>query len=274
MTQAAERDYILGTHDEEIERLGLQHRVWRPRALAAWKAAGFTTRQTILDAGCGPGYASLDLAEIVGPTGRVVAVDRSRRFLQTLERRATDRGLANVDTFEADLQTDALPDVRLDGAWIRWVFAFVPDPRQLLRKIVAQLKPGARIVIHEYFDYSTWRLTPRSESFERFVATVMDSWRADGGEPDIGLELPHWLVDAGLRIERLEPIVEIVPRSSYTWQWPATFVRVGLARLVEIGRMSAADAYKIAGEFAERERDGRTLIITPGLLEIIASVAV
>ncbi|MGI8619054.1 MAG: hypothetical protein ACR2L6_08180 [Gemmatimonadaceae bacterium] len=30
MTQ--DKDYILGTHDEEIERLGLQHRVWRPKA--------------------------------------------------------------------------------------------------------------------------------------------------------------------------------------------------------------------------------------------------
>ncbi len=26
-----DRDYVLGTHDEELERLGLQHRVWRPR---------------------------------------------------------------------------------------------------------------------------------------------------------------------------------------------------------------------------------------------------
>ena len=28
----AERDYVLGTHDDEIYRLGFQHRVWRPRA--------------------------------------------------------------------------------------------------------------------------------------------------------------------------------------------------------------------------------------------------
>ena len=31
----AERDYVLGTHDDEVMRLGLQHRVWRPRALDA-----------------------------------------------------------------------------------------------------------------------------------------------------------------------------------------------------------------------------------------------
>lgn len=29
----ADRDYLLGTHDGELERLGLQHRVWRPAVL-------------------------------------------------------------------------------------------------------------------------------------------------------------------------------------------------------------------------------------------------
>src|SRR5258706_6203782 len=88
-----ERDYVLGTHDDEIERLALQHRVWRPRALDAWRRAGFTVGQTLLDVGCGPGMATLDLSEIVGPTGRIVAMDRSRRFLDVLESRRTQRGL-------------------------------------------------------------------------------------------------------------------------------------------------------------------------------------
>lgn len=38
----AERDYVLGTDDEEIERLGLQHLVWRRPMLDAWRRAGIT----------------------------------------------------------------------------------------------------------------------------------------------------------------------------------------------------------------------------------------
>src|SRR5258706_9610034 len=91
-----ERDYVLGTHDQEVERLALQHRVWRPRALDAWRRAGFTVDQTLLDIGCGPGNASLDLAEIVGPGGRVIAIDRSRRFLAALEAGRQRRGLDNI----------------------------------------------------------------------------------------------------------------------------------------------------------------------------------
>src|SRR5512137_941250 len=98
-----DNDYVLGTHDAEIERLGLQHRVWRPRALDAWQRAGLTAGQTVIDIGAGPGYASLDLAEIVGGTGRVMAVERSRRFLDALETMARQRGLANITTIEADV---------------------------------------------------------------------------------------------------------------------------------------------------------------------------
>src|SRR5213075_1982728 len=99
----AERDYVLGTHDDEIARLGLQHRVWRPRALDAWRRAGFTELLTLLDVGCGPGYASLDLAEIAGPRGRVVAVDRSARFLDALRSAAVRNGLVNITTRQLDL---------------------------------------------------------------------------------------------------------------------------------------------------------------------------
>ena len=108
-SMSSERDYVLGTHDEEIARLGLQHRLWRPRALEAWRRAGFTAGQTILDVGCGPGYASLDLAEIVGRSGRVLAVDRSRRFLDALEAVRRERGLDQIETHEQDLDAGELP---------------------------------------------------------------------------------------------------------------------------------------------------------------------
>ena len=73
---AKERDYVLGTHEEEISRLGLQHRVWRPVALDCWQRAGVTVGSRVLDLGAGPGYAAVDLAEIVGSTGKIVALER------------------------------------------------------------------------------------------------------------------------------------------------------------------------------------------------------
>jgi SAM-dependent methyltransferase len=268
---STEREYILGTHDEEVDRLGLQHRVWRPRALDAWRRAGFTMGQTIVDVGSGPGYATIDLAGIVGPSGRVVALDRSRRFLDALRHTARIRGLEDrIEIHELDLAESPLPAGSADGAWARWVLAFVREPRALLARIRDVLRPGGVLVSHEYFDYSTWRLSPRSPELEEFVSIVMESWRADGGEPDIGFELPRWLEELGFEIRSLTPIVDAVRPSSFVWQWPSAFVDVGLARLVSLGRLTEEKARRIRAAFDARERDPSALMITPAVLEVIA----
>lgn len=176
-------DYVLGTHDQELARLGLQHRVWRSRALDAWTRAGFTAGQTLLDVGCGPGYAALDLAEIAGAGGRVVAVDRSARFLDALRGAALRNGLTNITARQVDLDAGALPVSGADGAWVRWVFAFLNRPRDLVTRIAAALRPGGKLVVHEYFNYASWSFAERSPVFEEFVQTVMRSWRASGGDP-------------------------------------------------------------------------------------------
>lgn len=265
-----ERDYVLGTHDEEVERLGLQHRVWRPRALDAWRRAGFTAGSSILDVGCGPGYASIDLAGIVGKSGRVVAVDRSRRFLDVLERRLRERRLENIETFELDLDRSPLPERTVDGAWARWIFAFVTDPRALLARVAERIRPGGAFVAHEYFDYRTWRLTPRSPELEEFVSEVVESWRETGGEPDVGLALPRWLEENGFEVRELKPIVDVVARSNFVWEWPRAFVGVGLARLAELGRITPQRSRQISEAFSVSESAPGTLMVTPAVLEILA----
>jgi len=268
MTQ--EKDYVLGTHDAELARLGLQHRVWRPRALDAWRRAGFTVGQTIVDVGCGPGYAALDLAEIVGATGQVVAVDRSKRFLDALSVNSTARGLTQVRCHELDLGESGLPVVGADGAWARWVFAFVRNPRQLLTRVAAALRPGASLVIHEYFDYATWRLAPRCAELEEFVQAVMKSWRADGGEPDIALDLLGWLPECGFEIRAKRSIIDVVSPSDFSWHWPMSFVQVGLKRLVDLGHVTAVKAQEIADALFARESSPHAQMFTPAVLEMIA----
>lgn len=265
-----ERDYVLGTHDEEIERLGLQHRVWRPRVLDAWRRAGFSAGQTLLDVGSGPGHATFDLAEITGPSGRVVALERSRRFLDALESVRRRRGFENVEGREVDLDEDDWSGFGADGAWCRWIFAFVKRPRALLSRLHGALRPGGPLVVYEYLDYSTWRLAPPSPEMERFVRLVMESWRASGGEPDVGLNLPRWLEETGFRIRSLRPILDIVAPSDDIWQWPKSFLEIGLRRLVDLGRLNADRAGELGGAFAAREKEPGTLMVTPAVIEIIA----
>jgi SAM-dependent methyltransferase len=267
---ASENEYVLGTHDAEIERLGLQHSVWRSYSSRAWRAAGFTTGQTLIDVGCGPGYATLDLARIVGPRGRIIAIDRSQRFLDALAAAPRTPGLGAIESHGLDLDLDPLPEVVADGAWTRWVYSFVSRPRELLGRVAARLKPGGAMVLHEYVDYRAWRLSGSSTVFEEFVREVMASWRDTGGEADIGLKLPGWLEQAGMEVTSLRSMSEAVRPADYFWQWPRAFVGVGLERLVALGRIDSARAAEIRRAFDDVERAPGGFAMMPTVLEVIA----
>jgi SAM-dependent methyltransferase len=263
-------DYVLGTQDDEIARLGLQHQVWRPRMLDAWRRAGITRGSRVLDVGAGPGYATLDLAETVGPDGDIVALERSPRFAAELRSRVAQRGLTNVRVSEVDLMRDPIDARGFDAAWCRWVACFVSSPRALIQSIGQALRPGGAAVFHEYADYASWRLLPRCRSFESFVGEVMANWRFNGGEPDIALALPTLLADAGFRVRHVAPLVFAVGPQDFVWQWPAGFLKSHLPRLVEMGRADLPWTVTVLEEFEAAEGDPRTLMLTPVVLEVIA----
>jgi len=77
LTSTNETDeYRFGYTHKEIERLRFQHQVWAKENQRFISRAGFSTGATLVDLGCGPGYTTLDLAQIVGSAGKVIAVDR------------------------------------------------------------------------------------------------------------------------------------------------------------------------------------------------------
>src|SRR5512140_956572 len=190
---AAERDYVLGTHEEELARLGLQHRVWRPVVLDCWQRAGITVGKRVLDVGAGPGYAAIDLAEIVGPTVEVVALERSQNFVRAMETTRRARSLANVRIHELDLMKGELPKGNYDFAWCRWVVSFVNDQSLLVGKLGDVMPKGSVAIFHEYAHYETWRFFPRLPMQERFREHVIATWRESGGEPDGASGLPAFL---------------------------------------------------------------------------------
>jgi SAM-dependent methyltransferase len=265
-----ERDYVLGTHDEEIARLGLQHRVWRAVVLQCWQRAGITVGKRVIDIGAGPGYATVDLAEIVGPTGEVVALERSNKFVSAMKERVRVRGLTNVKAHELDLMNDDLPLGPFDFSWCRWVLSFVAEPGVVVKKIAEAIKKGGVAIFHEYGHYETWRYFPRLPSHEKFREHVVATWRESGGEPDSALALPALLADNGLVIRSARPHLFCIRPNDYMWQWPATFIDTYLPRLQEMDRIDQEFADKFRGEIAAAQANPNVLMVTPLVIEIIA----
>ncbi|MEP6821002.1 MAG: methyltransferase domain-containing protein [Chthoniobacterales bacterium] len=269
-TNLRETDYVLGTHDEEIARLGLQHRVWRSVVIDCWHRAGITNGWRVVDVGAGPGYATADLAEIVGPEGAVVGMERSARFLAAARERGARRGLTNVELREGDLMEQSLGELGFDASWCRWVASFVASPEKLIANIVGALRLGGLAIFHEYSDYETFRVMPIKPALEKFTREVMESWRASGGEPNVARALPALLREAGFRVIEIRPHVRTVSPRDYTWQWPKSFIEINIARLQELGRITAEAGDDMRREFEEAEADEGSWFTTPMFLEIVA----
>jgi len=269
-SQTPERDYVLGTHYEELHRLGLQHHVWRPTMLECWERAGIRPGSRVMDVGAGPGYATLDLAEVVGERGEVFSVERSHRFVEATATACHARKLHHVHLHELDLMEDELPAVDLDAAWCRWVACFVPSPAKLVEKLAHALRPGGVAIFHEFADYSTWRLAAQCPVMEEFVQQVMQSWRAAGGEPNIARDLPALLTHAGFHIRSATPRVFCMRPHEEMWRWPASFIEVNLQRLLQLGCVTESWATRVRRAFAAATDNPESLMLTPILLEIIA----
>ena len=89
---------------------------------------------------------------------------------------------------------------------------------------------------------------------------VVSGWRASGGEPDVGLELPTLLVREGFRVRDVKPLVFSVGPHDYKWRWPSSFVYSGLERLQQLGQIDAAFAGAVVAELEEAEADPRELV--------------
>lgn len=190
-------DYVLGTGDDELVRLGFQHRLWSSSAAAIWERAGFCPGDAVLDLGCGPGYTTFDLAELVGGTGSVLGVELSRRFVEHCNAQAVARGVRNVEAREMNVEQLDVRAGGFDRAFARWVLCFVGQPEAVVAGVARGLRRGGTFAVQDYVFYQGISLSPESEAFRTVIRAVDKSWRLRGGDPDVAGRLPGMLARQG-----------------------------------------------------------------------------
>ncbi|TME76356.1 MAG: class I SAM-dependent methyltransferase [Chloroflexi bacterium] len=129
---------------------------------------GVTRGGTWADLGAGTGAFTLALAELVGPSGEVIAVDRDRGALRELDR-AIRPGGATVRTLSADFTKPVALD-SLDGVVMANSLHFVRDKSPVLALVHTMLKPSGRLLLVEYDTDNGNPYVPHPLSFE--------TWRA------------------------------------------------------------------------------------------------
>ena len=133
------------------------------------------------DLGAGEGAFTLALADLIGPEGHIVAVDKDAGALRSI-----DRG---IETRVADF-TKPLDLGDLDGVVMANSLHFVRDKARVLETVRAMLRPGGRLIIVEYgadsgnpwvpypFTYRRWEGIAARAGFKntRLLKTVPSRW--------------------------------------------------------------------------------------------------
>jgi SAM-dependent methyltransferase len=255
----------------EIERLRRQHETWRDATEATWRAAGFGPGQTILDLGCGPGFTSRDLADLVGAAGRVVAVDASTTATDFLRLSADASSRPNLDVITADAGDVDLTRYTFDGVFARWLFCYLPNPIEVVRHVVSRLRPGGTVAVIDYWNYLAIRTEPPSPLFAKVFAAVHESFRDAGGSLDVGGVLPRQLSAVGLAVSHITPLSAVGRPGSPVWTWIADFQALYLPTLIERHYLSSATVGEYLDWWAKLQETPGAFVFAPPMLSVVAS---
>jgi ubiquinone/menaquinone biosynthesis C-methylase UbiE len=264
-----EQEYVLGTDDDELVRLGFQHQLWLEQAARGWERGGFRPGDTLLDVGCGPGYVSFELSRLVGSLGHVIAVDVSQRFIDYLRAQIELRRAGNITTRVGDVARLELAEASVDGAYARWVLCFVEEPEAVVRAVARALRPGKSFVVQDYFNYEAATIAPKDEIFDHIFRVVAESFRQRKGNPNVGSYVPAMMNRCGLEVTAIHSLIRIARPGTALWQWPETFFKNYLPVLLESGMISESEKQTFERKWQERSHDSGAFFCTPPMLEVV-----
>jgi SAM-dependent methyltransferase len=122
--------YEFGSGEDELARLEVQGKALALATRMIFAAAGIRAGMRVLDLGCSAGDVAFVAADLVGPEGCVIGVDRSTQALGRARLRAGQRGLTQVEF----VIHDPAPGGSFDAIVARLILMYVPDPAAVLRQ--------------------------------------------------------------------------------------------------------------------------------------------
>jgi ubiquinone/menaquinone biosynthesis C-methylase UbiE len=218
--------YVLGTSQQEYERVRRQAEVWQRATERVLDRVDPVPGSRCLDAGSGPGVTMRQLAQRVGPRGRVVGIDVDEALGADSVARLRDEGHRQCEFRAHDLRADTpIPGAPYDLVYARLVLFHLPERVEVLGRLWDAVAPGGHLVVQDY-DLSAVGAVPRTPFYDRLTDFIVGAFTAANCEVRAGSLLPRLLQQSGVglpdatdvagRLDRVEdaaPMLEGVVRS-------------------------------------------------------------
>jgi ubiquinone/menaquinone biosynthesis C-methylase UbiE len=263
-SETSKTSYIIRGGAAGRERLRVLAGIHRLSTLNLLRRAGIQSGMVCLDVGCGGGDVSVELARLVAPNGRVVAIDLDEVTIDIARGEAAAQQVSNVDFRVANLEDYVLRE-EFDVAHARFVFSHLRNPKEVLTKIRTALKPGGVVVVADTNFHGLFS-QPESPAVQRYVELYTETLKRRNGDADIGLRLPEILSQAGFENIHLSVVQHAGMSGDTKLITPMTLENVADAVVTE-GVASRADVERILVELYDFARDPNTVLSGPRIVE-------
>jgi len=173
-----------------------------------FKSAGISEGMVVLELGCGPGEVSEVLSDIVGSTGSVLAIDRSKEMISSASNSLEKSGKSNVRFLQADLNEapkylERIDLLSFDAVVGRRVLMYLPSPDRVLSSLLPWLREDGLVVFEEHDSTICPGFVDAMPAHERGVSLLKKMLAEEGVDQSMGFHLPVTFSKAGLKVEAI-----------------------------------------------------------------------
>jgi len=170
---------------------------------------GLTSGMEVIEFGCGTGNITTWIAEQIGPSGRIVAVDSSEEQVNIARARCAKLGQNRVEFIVSSAEALSLPDDSFDLAYARLLLMHLQNPKRILKKMYELLRSNGILITEEpnaksLFTYSSGTI------FERINDVLLEMGEKLGLDFEIGDKLFGFHRGLGCRIVKSHFIMPII----------------------------------------------------------------
>jgi SAM-dependent methyltransferase len=260
----SEGSYIIRGGAEGRERLRLLSRILRATTESLLDRVGIRPGMLCLDAGCGGGDVTLDLARLVGPTGRVVGIDIDATKLDLARQEAAAERLANVEFRQVAIdELRSAPE--FDLVYSRFLLTHLSEPTPAVDTMRQALRPGGFIALED-IDFAGHFCHPDCPAFSRYVELYTKTAVRRGGDPHIGPKLPGMLLDAGFERVGMHVVHPAGIDGDVKLLNPITMENIADA-VITARLASRSEVDEILAGLYQCARDGRTVMSTARVVQ-------
>src|SRR4051794_38283100 len=203
----------------------------------------------VLDVGCGSGSITASIASLIGDNGSVTGIDTSEHLIEIA--RENSSALSNVHFEVADILHYS-PIEQFDVVSAARVLQWVANPKEILLKMIALLKPGGYVSVLDYNHARIQWVPAIPESMSKFYKAFLQ-WRKDAGmDNQIADHLANMFEEAGLKNITVSDHSELTNSTDTDFE---KHINIWAIVAATRGKQMVDDGYITEEERANAERD-------------------